>query len=171
MSENVVVPSGGMLTRSPPSDDFNKYIQEMTNLIKETELYLMGLEERIDKKTGIIDTVKVGEPLVNLYGKNAVLNWYRTYLNPNTYMSMIKDSDTYNNFIHDAGAAADDLWVNRKKYGMSRVGCRAIYEKMMFLFFMALRKAETDKKYIYDSTKVNYTGTEQPKEKGWGGLF
>ena len=172
MTEPVVVPSGGMLTRQPPSDDFNKYIQEMSNLIRETELFLMGLEERKDTRTGIIETVRVGEPLVNLYGKNAILHWYRTYLNPNTYMSMITTADTRNNFMHDANAAADDLWVNRKKYGMSRAACRAIYDKMMFHFFTALRKAETDKKYIYDSTKVNYTGTGQPEKKsGWGGLF
>lgn len=166
---DVVVPSGGMLTRTPPSDDFNKYIQEMEKLIHDTELFLMGEEERKDLKTGILQVLKVGEPLVNLYGKNAVLNWYRTYLNPNTYMALTKNSDTYNNFIHDANAAADDLWVNRKKYGMSRAGCRAVYEKMMFLFFMALRKAETDKEYIYKNTQTNYAGVPKNEEKkGWG---
>ena len=92
MPDNVVLPAGGMLTQAPPSDDFNRYTQEMDKLIKEMEFFLIG-EREMKNANGEIERVKVENPRANTAGKNAVLNWLRSYLNPNTYMAFTKSGE------------------------------------------------------------------------------
>ena len=173
VGENVVLPQGAMLTQAPPSDDFNRYIQEMTTLIKEMEMFLTGKRE-IKDANGETTQVQMEIARVNEAGKNAILNWLRSYLNPNTYMSLTKSGDTYNNFILDSEDLADDMTVNHSKYGMCNDDMVAIHAKMCFMFFMALRKAETDKEYIYRNMRTNYAPTTDQQQKkgilGFGGI-
>lgn len=171
MPENVVLPAGGMLTQAPPSDDFNRYTQEMEKLIREMEFFLTG-EREFKNANGEMERKLVEVPRANTAGKNAILNWLRGYLNPNTYMAFTKSGDTYNNFILDAEDLADDLTVNHSKYAISNDDMVAIHSKMCFMFFMALRKAETDKKFIYGSMKTNYQPDQPQQPAGmFGGLF
>lgn len=172
MSDQVVIPAGGALARTSPSDDFNRYIQEMESLIKETEMYLMGYTLERNRE-GRFEYVQRNEPRVNEAGKSAIMNWLRTYLNPNTYMSLIKSADTRNNFFIDECALADDLVKNHKAYSLTHANFKAIHSKLCFIFFMALKKAETDKEYIFPSMKTNYTPqTGEVKKTGlFGGII
>jgi hypothetical protein len=172
MTENIMIPAGGMITQAPPSDDFNRYIQEMSKQIKEMELYLMGEKESKDEN-GVLQRIKYEKPLVNEAGKNSIINWLQCYLTPNTYMSYIKGGDTFNNFVLDVDDLADDLTVKHKEYGLDRANMWALHSRLCFIFFMALRKAETDKKYIYQNMRTNYQPTnEEQKPAGlFGGLF
>jgi hypothetical protein len=171
VGDNMILPAGGMLTQAPPSDDFNRYTQEMQSLIKEMDFFLTGEREARDENGNLVRE-RVEEPRVNVAGKNAILNWLRAYLNPNTYMSLTKSGDTFNNFILDSEDLADDMTVNHTKYGLFGDDMVAIHSKMCFMFFMALRKAETDKEYIYRNMKTNYAPTEPQQKKGlFGGLI
>ena len=167
MSEPIIIPQGSMMARQPPSDDFNKYLQEMTQVIKEMDLYLQGLEEARDQDGNII-VIQKEAPKVNAEGRRALMSWMRNYLNPNTYMSYIKDYDTRNNYNLDKDNLLDDLVKNHKKYKLNLNDMQAIHSKWCGLFFFALKKSETDKKYIFGSSNTNYTPTQGEEQKKTG---
>jgi hypothetical protein len=171
MTEQLVIPAGGQLTKAFPSDDFNRYIQEMHGLIREKELFMMGQRETTDEN-GNKRIEQFSEPKINELGKNFVLDKMRDYLNPNTYMAMQKASDTQNNFRIDIRGMRDDLTLNHRRYAVSRSSAWAITDSYGQVIYFAMKKAETDKKYIYDATRTNYNPVPAEPKKGLlGGLF
>ena len=171
MPEQVILQPGAQMMQAPPSDDFNRFTQEMQILISEMEAFLTGFRT-VPGPNNTKKQIKIGDALVNDEGKNAILNWLRSYLNPNTYMSLTKSGDTYNNYCNDADDLIDDLCVNHSRYGLYIDDFPPITAKITAMMFFALRKAETDKEYIFRNMRSNYTPTGEIQKKGLlGGLF
>lgn len=165
--EQAIIPAGGMLTRVAPNDDFNRYTQEMEKLIDQFELSLMGLERERDKDGNPI-LVQRRKAKVNEEGKNAIIMFLKGYLNPNTYMSMIEGADTKNNYRTDVWDLMYMLCVKHQEFALSLDDFPMIHSELCRISFMALKKAETDKKYIYEATKTNYQPAPEQKQ---GGIF
>lgn len=146
--------------------DFNRFTQEMEALIHDMELFLSG-EKEVKNENGDVVRVRVDRPKVNEAGKNAILNWLRAYLNPNTYLAYTKSGDTPNNYILDVRDIADDLTINHAKYALSYEDFQSIHAKICLMVFMALRKAETDKKFIFEAMQTKYQATAAPEKHGW----
>ena len=167
-----VVPQGANIIRTPPSDDFNKLIQEMKEQAKEFELYLQGMEEVRDSKGNKI-VQKVEEPRVNETGRKAIMSIVRSYLNPNVYLAENKEHNVLQNYKIDVRNIADELSINHVEYELSESNYCAIHSRLSQLIFHALQRSVSDKHYIFGSTNTSYTQQDNsPQKKGlFGGLF
>ena len=161
MADNVIIPQGGMMTQTPPSDDFNKYIQEMRETINSFDLYLQGKREGLDADGNKV-MLLVGKPKINDEGRATIINWMRSFMNPNNYMAKFKSFDTSNNFPINVEDFSEVLINNHRRFALSKTDYEEIHSQLCFLFFSALRKSETDKEYIYQNTRTNYQ--PQPQE-------
>lgn len=169
---DVVIPQGAQVVRERPSEDFNKLIQELTQLKKDFDLYLCGQEE-VKDENGNITLEQREPPKVNAKGRKAVLSWVQTYVNPNTFLSENKDFNVQANYRIDMRNIADELFKNLNEYELTIENASAIHSRMCQLIFHALQRSTSDKHYIFSNTTTNYGQPQQqePKKGMFGGLF
>ena len=167
MPEHVVLPAGAQVQRAPVSDDFNRYIQDMTQQITEIELWLSGSRIVVDEN-GNKSMKAFSEPIVNDVGRDAITSWLKTYLNPNVYMSAISTADVTNNYLVELENLGKDLLLNHRQYNLQRAQMGPIYSKISSFIFFALRKAETDKKFIYENMQSKNTQGQAQQQQSSG---
>lgn len=154
--------------------DFNKYIQDMNQVINDLDLFLAGVRVEKNAATGEWVKFKTSEtPIMNEEGREWIKARLRTYLNPNTYMSGLAEKDAAHSYRLDIVNFGCDLYGDRLKYNMTRAGARKLLSLMAPVMWFALRKAETDKKAIYEhmnSANSNPTiGVSNPLAGLFGG--
>lgn len=158
--------------RNKPSDDFNKYIQEMEELIQKVDYALQSGYAGVDREGNpILVKIPGATPMINDAGRLSVISKLRSVLNPNTYMALFTEKDTQNNFLLEARSFSSDLVKNHKKYALSLENYHQIMNMVTFVLFSAMRKAETDKSKIYDPGSPIKGITDQPQHQGFSGLF
>ena len=168
----IVAPAGAQQIRPQPSEDFNKLIQEMTQLKHEIDLYLQGKTEMIDEN-GKIKEIQSEKPRINETGRREVMAWVNTYINPNVYLADNKDYNVSANYTLDQTDLADALFRNLQEFELSIENAIAIHAKVSTTIFHALQRSMSDKKYIFPQIHTDYgqQGQPAPEKPKWLGLF
>lgn len=148
-------------------DDFNKFIQKITEEINNLDMVLSGKKIVKDEQTGEYALFKISEPMMNDKGREFVKARLSTYCNPNTYMSSLKDPDVGNSFRIDIANFTIDINESFEEYGCSVDNISKITHMVAPVMYFALCKAKTDKDSIYGSMRSN---NAQPQQKP-PGLF
>lgn len=136
--------------------DFNKYMQDMKQVIDDLDNFLASTRVEKDAKTGDWVKIKINDtPLMTEEGREFVKARLRSYLNPNLYMAQLSEKDAAHSFRLDIVNFGCDLYGSRVKYKMQRSSARRIISIIAPVMWFALRKSETDKKAIYDHMNSN----------------
>ena len=148
-------------------DDFNKFIQKITDEINNLDMVLSGKKLMKNEQTGEMEIYKVSEPLMNDKGREFVKARLSTYCNPNTYMSGIKSADAVNSFKIDVSNFAIDLNSSFEEYDCTIENISKIVHLVCPIMYFALLKAETDKDSIYNNMHSNnYGNGPQQRQPG-----
>jgi len=161
----ILVPANAQLTRPPPSNDFNRFIQEMTQLTNDIDFFLQGLEEVRDAE-GNKKVEQRGKPKVNQQGRRAIMQWVRIYLSPNTYLAENSTHNVSAQYQLDMANLRDELVKNHVEYGLDLKDFPAVHSQISQLIFNALQKSTTDKKYIFNTSSTSYNPVIQQEKKG-----
>lgn len=148
------------------SNDFNRYIQQMTDELYKFDLFLTGQRIFRDDK-GDTKVVTECQARVNSIGRQEIMGRMTMFLNQNTWMSQISSEDTTKNQKLEVVAFARLLADNHVKYHLTIENARIIRDMVAQVFFFAMRKAETDKPTIFDT--MNSTNV-QPTQQGQQGM-
>lgn len=140
--------------------DFNKFMQDMKQVIDDLDNFLAGTRIEKDAATGEWVKIKISDTaLMTEEGREFVKARLRSYLNPNLYMSQLSDKDAVQSFKLDIVNFGCDLYGSITKYEMKRSSARRIISIIAPVIWFALRKSQTDKKAIYDH--MNSANTNQ----------
>lgn len=148
------------------ANDFNKWIQEMEQMIAMVDLYMEGKQvvtDAITRRTGILEDK--GSKLCNLKGRQYVHSRLISYLNPNLYMSMLENHDVERCYRIDMANFVCDLHLSLEEFDMTPSGARRVTSLVAPVIFFALRKAQTDKKFMYQSMN---SSNQQPTSEAAG---
>jgi hypothetical protein len=168
-----IVPANAQVIRPQPSEDFNKLIQELTQMKEDIDLYLQCMNKAVDEN-GRVQYIKTEEnPRINERGRREVMAWVQIYINPNVYLAENKDFNVSANYSLDQANFADSLFKNLQEYELSIENAIAIHAKVSNMMFHALQRSMTDKAYIFPQIKTDYGNPSQPmpEQKKWFGLF
>lgn len=169
-----VVPANAQVIRPQPSEDFNKLIQEMTQLKEDIDLYLQGKTKVVDEN-GKPQLIKTEEPRINETGRREVMAWVQTYINANVYLADNKDFNVSANYTIDQTEVADVLFCNLQEFELSIQNAKAIHAKISTTIFNALQRSMSDKRNIFPTIHTDYGQQGQaaamPEQKKWFGLF
>lgn len=164
-----VIPAGAQVVRMQPSEDFNKLIQELTQLKKDIDLYLQGMEEVRDEN-GNISVIQKVPRMINEKGRREVMAWVQTYINPNLYLAENEKANVMANYELDKENLLDALFKNLNEFELTIDAACAIHSKCCNMMFHALQRSTSDKKYIFNTINTNYSQQPQqePQKKMWG---
>lgn len=160
-----------------PSDDFNKFSQNMEKLLAAFEMHLRG-EKVMTKSDGTDVVVRMHDiypeyiPPVNEIGRDKIMNGLRNIMNHNTYLSGVDEEESFNSYMADISGFSMDLLRNHEEFDLEFNSYMEIMNTVSHMVFMALKKAETDKENIYKATSTTYQIAPPSEKKGiLGGLF
>ena len=167
-----IVPQGAQIVSAQPSVDYNIFIQELTEMTKRFDMFLMGQDETRDSNGNKIMT-QTSSPKVNSKGRKAIMSWVNTYINPNTYLAENNIHNVTQNYQTDMWNILIEIYSNLNEYELTLENADAIHSRMCQLIFHALQRSMTDKKYIFPTIKTTYQGQPDMQEQKpkWLGLF
>lgn len=159
-----VIPANASIVRPQPSEDYNRFIQELTQMIDDMDMFLQG-KEKIRDEEGKVKMVRTESPRVNERGRKAIMSWVRTYITPNVYLAENKDYDVTRNHMIDIRNTADELYKNLNEFELTLENANAIHSRLSQLIYHALKRSMTDKKYIFPTISTSYGQPVQPEQK------
>jgi hypothetical protein len=167
-----VIPQNAQIVQSQPSVDYNIFIQELTNMTRKFELFLVGEEEIIDENRRP-KTIKTSNSKCNVEGRKAIMSWVNNYVNPNTYLAENKQHNVENIYKLDSMNTLTLLYTHLNEFEMTIEDANDVHSQLCELMFHALQRSITDKKYIFPTISTNYQGNQQQQSEKpkWLGLF
>lgn len=136
------------------SEDYNKFMQEMTERIDSIMLKFKGYQRKYNPQTGETLETKVGEPMLNEKGLRYVEAKLETYLNPNLYMAEIDQAEVIQNYEVEVVAFSETLYKAKEEYDASTRDIERILSLVCPVIAFALIKAKTDKGFIRDTMRT-----------------
>lgn len=168
MVNEAILPSNAQIVQVPPSQDYNIFIQEMSAMIKKFDYYLLGVEETRDQD-GNIQVEQVSAPRINATGRKATLNWVTNYVNANVYLAKNNEENLNQNYKIDSLNVLTELYDNLNEFELTIENANSIHSRVCQIIFHSLKRSISDKDYIFNSIKTNYSPQQQQeKPKLWG---
>jgi len=165
-----VIPAGAQVVSAQPSVDYNIFIQELSTMTKEFDMFLMGQEEIMDENRKQV-LIKTSNPKMNIEGRKAVMSWVHNYINPNTYLAENKEHNVQNIYKIDSMNILTLLYTHLNEFEMTIEDANDVHSQLCELMMHALMRSMTDKKYIFPTISTNYHGgqpQQQEPKKLWG---
>ena len=164
-----VIPANAQIIQGQPSVDYNIFIQELTQMTKKFDLFLMGVDEVRDAN-GNVTTQRTSRQRTNIEGRKAIMSWVHNYINPNTYLAENKVHNVQNIYKIDSMNTLTLLYTHLNEFEMTIEDANDVHSQLCELMMHALMRSMTDKKYIFPTINTVYSGNQptQEKPKLWG---
>ena len=159
-----VVPAGAQVISAQPSVDYNIFIQELTTMKRNYELFLNGNEEIRDSE-GKTEVVKTSKAYMNITGRKAVMSWVNCFINPNVYLAENKEHNVQNNYRLDNLNMLDMLFMNLNEFELTIEDAKILHSELCGMVHHALMRSMTDKKYIFPTINTVYSGNQPVQDK------
>lgn len=150
------------------SQDFNRFMQDMSEELQQIELFLAGQKiiKDADGNMGLFQECAVR---VNTVGRQEIMAQLKTILTKNTWMAQTEPETTEKNFAIISASIRRMLAENHVKYELSLKNARVIADMSENLVLMALFRAETDKPTIYGTMSSTNQPSQPQGPQGWAG--
>jgi len=164
-----VIPANAQIIQGQPSVDYNIFIQELSQMTKKFDLFLMGVDEVRDAN-GNVTTQRTSRQRTNIEGRKAIMSWVHNYINPNTYLAENKEHNVQNIYKIDSMNTLTLLYTHLNEFEMTIEDANDVHSQLCELMMHALMRSMTDKKYIFPTINTVYSGNQpvQEKPKLWG---
>jgi hypothetical protein len=150
------------------SQDFNRFLQDMTDELQQIELFLAG-QKMVKDGDGNIGLFQECQMRVNHVGRQEIMAQLKTILTKNTWMAQTEVETTEKNFVIISASIRRMLAENHIKYELSLKNARVIADMTENLVLMALYRAETDKPTIYGTMSSTNQPSQPQSGQGWVG--
>jgi len=159
------------LLNPPPTEDFNKYIQNMGQLIEDVCLSCAGQRRMIDAEGhDIIIEIKEAR-LCNDTGIEYIRGRLLTYLNPNNYMAQYDKATIKNIYDSEISGIIDNLFLNMERFDTDSNRIDIIEMIVCPAIWAALNKALTDKEAAYRGISSRYSNASTDENNNRGGML
>jgi hypothetical protein len=179
MNEQEQARNQGVMTSNMEYSNFNALQLRLNTdpVLRQIESYLKGqiITTEIDTSSGMMfeKTRDVGIPLANEEGIQAIMSLLTALFNTQVVQGNFEDHAEYEDFlIRTRKDLADELIINRNKYGISREKLSAIISKIMRIVEVYMTRPIKNKEResyaatmkTFESNTVNASGNQK---KGW----
>lgn len=158
------------LMHQPPTEDFNKFMQDMTMWIEQITLALSGYRRMVNPRTGEEELEEVeGLRRCNKTGVEYIRMKLVIYMNPNNYMAKYDKNNIPILYQEEMEAFVDQLAINKEEFEMDIDKIDEIETIVGPCIWAALNKALSDKDATYQNTRLNYSNTSTDANNPSGG--
>lgn len=147
------------------TEDYNKFMQSMEKPIQNLVNRLRGVEVVYDKEAREYKEVIKTRPMLNSAGINYVEGMLGSLLNPNLYMSAIKDGQAKRYTIGAKKQIGVIINRNRINWGITIDNIRPVISLLCSIVAFAISKAQSDKDFLENVMASKYLSQQAPRQE------
>ena len=144
------------LYQQEKTEDYNKFMQDMSERIRSLLLKVKGIKEVYDADLGKTKQVRVSPPLLNDEGMNYVESKFDSYLNPNLYMAFLDRPEALRCYNTETISFSMDMLENQAKYEATASNLKKVISLYCPVIYFGIIKSCSDKSFIQNTTKQAY---------------